>query len=974
MSQKQSAKQERMKVSKCIKNVLLMGILLLCLFIGSSIYATERRTVKVAYFPMDGYHTMNEDGSYGGMDVEYLDVLCHYTAWDVEYVLCDSWEDALQKLENKEIDLVGSAQYSAERAEIYDYADLSSGYTFGVIATNPGKNIAYEDFHAMENLTFGMVENYVRKNEFLEYLYHNGIENPKVLEYVSTADMHAALDAGEIDAFVHTFTEVKEGQRLIGRFAPRPFYYITYKGNEEVVNELNQAIVDLKMSQPELETELMNQFYYDKFDKAVLLTTDEKNYLAQKETLIVGYLDNFYPFSYVKDGQFKGLTRELLESGLSITGLNLEYKLFGSRQEARTALKNGEIDIFAYSTDREVVLKEFNLKSICDYAQVPLVLVMEKDKEIDEIQSLATVTFLEEKAPTVTLSENVEVFTYDYQQLCIDTLAEGDVDAVLCDGYLAEHLLRTEFEYGNLEIKSVLSGEYSISIAIPSNENVLSSVLQKTVAEIDSKMINEYMLKENTYPLISITEFIKNNSLMIIPIMLVVMGIVVFVIMHMLSDSRKIQQLMYKDTKLDIWNMNYLTYWGERKILADKKQEYAIAYLNLSKFRRYNIIYGWNAGERLLQIIVDEIRPFVDPEMEICARNQGDRFVLLLTYEDERSFYGRLQKLIALIERRIQKETGDYMHLQVGVYFIPHHEIDLRVAVDYANQALEFIDTKEGNFIKVYDDSLKTLLKDRHDREKLLEGVNINKDFVAFYQPKVDIRDGRIVGAEALVRFKDPSENGAIRAPYYFVPYYEQTGKITELDFFVFETVCKLLRRRMDDGQAVVPISCNFSRMHFVKRDFVKRFEQILNKYQISKDLIEVEVTETLIMEEMDQEIVKGIFDELKEKDIHLSIDDFGSGYSSLGVFEQIPASVVKMDRSFFLNQEYPDRQVKIMRGIVTLSEELDTQVVCEGVETQKDVHLMEEIGAYVAQGYFYSRPVPEHAFEEMLNCGYVKR
>ena len=951
-----------------------MGILLLCLLVGSNIYAAERRNVKVAFFPMDGYHIIKEDGSFGGMDVEYLNALCSYATWDIEYVVCDSWEDALQKLENKEVDLVGSAQYSAERAEIYDYADLSSGYTFGVIATNAGKEIAYEDFQAMKDLTFGMVENYVRKNEFLEYLYHNGIEHPTIVEYASTADMHAALNAEEIDAFVHTFTEVKEGQRLIGRFAPRPFYYITYKGNEELKNELNQAVVDLKMSQPEIETELMNQFYYDKFDKAVLLTTDEKTYLEEKGILVVGYLDNSYPFSYDEDGKFKGLTREMLESGLNITGLNLEYKIFENRQEARTALESGDIDIFAYSTDREFVLKEYGLTNICDYAQVPLVLVMDKGKEIDQIQSLATVTFLEEKAPAVTLSENVKVETFDNQQLCMDTLAEGKVDAVLCDGYLAEHLLRTDFKYGNLQIKSVLSGEYSISIAIPNNQNVLSGILQKTIVEIDSKMINEYMLKENTYPLVSIRDFIKNNSLIIITMILVIMGIVIFVIAHLLSDSRKIQRLLYKDTKMDIWNLNYLTYWGERKLLTDKKHEYAICYLNLSKFRRYNIIYGWNAGERVLEIMVEEIRAFVDAELEICARNQGDRFVLLLTYQEENALYARLQRLIAGIERRIQKETGDYMHLQVGVYFIPHHEVDLRLSVDYANQALEFIDTKEGNFIKVYDDSLKTLLKDRHDREKLLERVDINKDFLAFYQPKVDIRDGKIVGAEALVRFKDPTAGGTIRAPYYFVPYYEQTGKITELDFFVLETVCQFLRKRLDAGQSVVPVSCNFSRMHFIKKGFVERFENVLQKYHISKELIEVEVTETLIMEEMDHELVTEIFDELKEKQIHLSIDDFGAGYSSLGVFEQIPASVVKMDRSFFLNQENPDRQVKIMRGIVTLSEELDTQVVCEGVETQKDVHLMEEIGAFVAQGYYYSKPIPENVFEDMLNTGYVNK
>ena len=142
---------------------------------------------------------------------------------------------------------------------------------------------------------------------------------------------------------------------------------------------------------------------------------------------------------------------------------------------------------------------------------------------------------------------------------------------------------------------------------------------------------------------------------------------------------------------------------------------------------------------------------------------------------------------------------------------------------------------------------------------------------------------------------------------------------------------------------------------------------EVLNRYQISKELIEVEITETMVVEELQYHTVKKNLDTLQDMGIHLSIDDFGSGYSSLGIFEQIPASVVKLDRSFLLNQENRDRQVKIMRGIVKLSDELNAQVVCEGVETQEDVSLMKEIGAYVAQGYFYSRPIPEEEFEKQL-------
>jgi EAL domain-containing protein (putative c-di-GMP-specific phosphodiesterase class I) len=141
-----------------------------------------------------------------------------------------------------------------------------------------------------------------------------------------------------------------------------------------------------------------------------------------------------------------------------------------------------------------------------------------------------------------------------------------------------------------------------------------------------------------------------------------------------------------------------------------------------------------------------------------------------------------------------------------------------------------------------------------------------------------------------------------------------------------------------------------------------------MDKYCIPKEYIEVEITETLVVEELQQQKVKETVEILRGKGIRLSIDDFGSGYSSLGVFEQIPASVIKLDRSFLLNNKNRVRQVKIMKNIVNLAQDLDAQVVCEGVENENDTELMMEIGAYVAQGYRYSRPVPEEEFEEKLD------
>ena len=280
-----------------VRTSLLLSVMLVmicvCSMAGgtgiSHVHGAQKRTVKVGFFPMDGYNEKDEDGTYSGMDVEYLETLCDYVNWEIEYVECDSWDDALQRLADKEIDLVGSAQFSSKRAEIYQYASLASGYTFGTIAVNGGSSIPYEDFDAMDQITYGIVKTYVRKDEFYEYLSDHGIRDPKVMEYDNTAELQTALAEQEIDAMVHSLTEIRDGQRIIGRFAPMPIYYISYKGNDEVMRELNQGIADIRMKRPDLENELIAKYYDSRLDHTILLSQEEKDYIEAKKNITVGY-------------------------------------------------------------------------------------------------------------------------------------------------------------------------------------------------------------------------------------------------------------------------------------------------------------------------------------------------------------------------------------------------------------------------------------------------------------------------------------------------------------------------------------------------------------------------------------------------------------------------------------------------------------------------------------------------------------
>ena len=966
----------KQKTRKSCRRLLQGTLLVLCvlgILTSSLTFAKQRRTIKVAFFPMDGYHVLSEDGSYAGMDVDYLNMLCRYAPWEIEYVVCDSWDDALQKLDDHTIDLVGSAQYSEARAARYDYADLSSGYTFGIIATNADSTVAYEDFDAMRNLTFGMVKSYVRRNEFFEYLTDNGISSPKILEYDNTQLLQEALDKGEIDALVHTFMEVEEGQRLIGRFAPKPIYYITWKGNDHVLRELNAAIVDLKFNHPELEAELMNKYYESKLDKAVLLTSGEIEYLDQKDILYVGYLDGHYPFSYTdsETGEFAGLSREILEDALLRTGVELVYRRFETHEDAYAALCAGEIDLKAYCIQPWQGASSDKLEVLNEYANSPLVLVTNGLTNFEDIKSLATIAGFSDMSDQITGLTPDNVVLAHTQKECLDLLVDGDVDAVLCDGYLAENHIRTIWQYQNLTISTVLNLDHTIHMVIRQDESpFLASILTKTISIITIKDINEYVLEKNIYPLMSLSSFVRNHSLGIVLTLLLLIAIIIVVATHIIRDSLRIQRLMYKDPSMDIWNMNYLYYTGETRIQTDRRERYAIVSLNISKLRSYNIIYGWEAGQFLLEITKDALEKCVDSKKEICARNYAGRFVLLLTWTDWNAFMARLEHIQQLVETIIFSKTENRMQILMGVYEVKPNERRLRKAVNCATQVMELAakGNEYENHIAVYDQPVEAMMTERHRREKLLESVGLTGNFVPYYQHKVDIRTGSIIGAEALVRFIDPTANGAVRAPWFFIDYYEQTGRIVELDFYVMESVCQMLRKRIDEGKNIVPVSVNFSRMHFAKPGFTERFEELLNKYQIDKALIEVEITETLVMEELQEHAIKETLTVMKDKGICLSIDDFGAGYSSLGSFVHVPASTIKLDRSFLLNNENRSRQLKIMRGIVKMSEALDAEIVCEGVETESDLEVMRKIDAYIAQGYYFSKPQPQSDFETALD------
>lgn len=455
--------------------------------------ARESRTVKVAFFPMQGYHTYSETEGYDGVDVAYLKELCSYTGWKIEYVDCESWDDALLKLEAKEVDLVGSAQYSKERAEIFDYAALPSGYTYGCLFVEKGSGIAFEDFAQMKNMRFGLVESYVRKQEFLDYLSGNGLEDPDLQEYGSTKELQERLENGEIDIGVHTLTEVEEGQCLVGKFAYAPYYYITWKGNEGLLSELNRGIESINMNSSALDQELTSRYYGERREN---FAADERQLIDRMEAVTIGFYKDTNPLAYINEaGEYDGIYIQILKAASTRSGICVEFLPLDRTEYWKELLLAGKMDFYVGANNMQLS-KDQDVMLTGSFMPYNSAIVSRNDY------------VLSDEEPTIVLTkgraywaENMEfngkVIYRDSAKECLCALEDGEADITLLNTIEYNYQSKNErfsdlIEWGNYQYQSgsVLAASGEID---PVLFDVMNKALRMMSEEEKEDIINQYM-------------------------------------------------------------------------------------------------------------------------------------------------------------------------------------------------------------------------------------------------------------------------------------------------------------------------------------------------------------------------------------------------------------------------------------------------------------------------------------------------
>lgn len=395
-------------------------------------------------------------------------------------------------------------------------------------------------------------------------------------------------------------------------------------------------------------------------------------------------------------------------------------------------------------------------------------------------------------------------------------------------------------------------------------------------------------------------------------------------------------------------------------LLSSKPDKrFAIVRVDINRFKLVNDIYGMETGNKLLIIIAEVLKQTIQPE-GICGRVNSDVFDICLPYNSE--------KELIRLTRRITKTVGrsfPEMNLKFsfGICLVEDRDVPVNLLCDRAYLALKSI---KGNVVEnwaFFTEDLREKAMDEQKIESEMADALANGEFLVYMQPKYDIKTKKVVGAESLVRWRHP-EYG-ILAPARFISLFEKNGFIVQLDEYVWEETCRILRSWMDKGYPVMPVSVNFSRVHLYERNMVKKILEITKKYQVPTELLILELTETVVFENVERLI--HVLDELHSAGFLVSMDDFGSGFSSLNMLKDVSIDELKLDRVFLSSTQDTKRGKIIIENVIGLAKNLELKTVAEGVESYDQLTFLENIGCDVAQGYFFSRPIPEELFEKQI-------
>ena len=423
-------------------------------------------------------------------------------------------------------------------------------------------------------------------------------------------------------------------------------------------------------------------------------------------------------------------------------------------------------------------------------------------------------------------------------------------------------------------------------------------------------------------------------------------------------------RLTFFDRDLNMHNHRYFMSLIRKLYKEEMIDRFTAVYFNLKRFSIVNQQIGRENGTRVMKRFIAMFENLLDCQDECVCRIGGDNFIALVKQEKLDDVLGLLSGTgITYDESRSERI---FISATAGIYVIPDMDsFTLPTDVmDRVSMAFQLAKGSAKQDVVFFDDALLARSKQNNEITACFQKSIEKQEFLVYYQPKVNIKDRSVAGAEALCRWV---HNERLVPPAEFIPVLEQGRDICKLDFYMLDNVCRDIRRWIDTGMRAVRVSVNLSRRHLSDMDLLKHIVDIIDRHNVPHEYIEIELTETTT--DVEFKDLKRTIRGLQEAGIATSVDDFGIGYSSLNLIKEIPWNVLKLDKSLLPNYEKdnPEQKSVMFRYIVAMGREMGLECIAEGVETKEQVKLLEDNHCDLAQGFYFDRPLPIKEFETRL-------
>ena len=450
----------------------------------------------------------------------------------------------------------------------------------------------------------------------------------------------------------------------------------------------------------------------------------------------------------------------------------------------------------------------------------------------------------------------------------------------------------------------------------------------------------------------------RNVAVVVTVAALFILFIVVFVTQSG-KNKRSLERLAFVDPLTDGHNLNKFKLIVAEALEKWRGEPLSIMCVDVDNFKLINDMYGVAQGNAVLLDMYRVLKGTLS-ERDVLARMGADDFLILLVGYTKEEILTTEQSFRSLFREQLTAQNKPYnISITSGIYLVQPGESDVQMMLDRVNMAhrsakLLLFDPK----LSFYSEQIRNDAVRIKRIEDTMQDALDQGEFCVYLQPKFEILNNHMNGAEALVRW---IKEDRVVPPSEFVPLFEKNGFITKLDLYMMEQVCQKISAWLEQGLTPPVISVNFSRLHLRSDSFVSDLCQIADDHHVPRHLLEVEITESTMLE--NESVLLAVLNHLHAEGFLISMDDFGSGYSSLGLLKNIPVDVIKIDRSFFLAADDDKRARAVLSNVIHLAKDLQIHTVAEGVEDQTHIDLLRELGCDMVQGYYYAKPMPTDEF-----------